>query len=75
MVLTVLPIEFERTYGWPTAEMQSRGLWENFLIGIFFSITSGVVVGTAVTSGGVSSGLRRIATSEIEAPNMPLNLV
>lgn len=46
---------FAPRYGWPTVEMSSRGDPLNLAIGIVFAIASGLVVGVAVTGGGVNA--------------------
>jgi uncharacterized hydrophobic protein (TIGR00271 family) len=40
---------------WPTSEMAGRGNSANFIVGVIFAIASGVIVGVAVTGGGINS--------------------
>eukprot|EP00941_MAST-03F_sp_MAST-3F-sp1_P004306 g4306.t1 len=40
---------------WPTTEMAGRGNAANFLVGVIFAVASGVIVGVAVTGGGINS--------------------
>ena len=54
MGLIFAPV-FAPRYGWPTVEMSSRGDALNLAIGIVFAIASGLVVGVAVTGGGVNA--------------------
>ena len=44
-----------KKYRFPTAEMAGRGTFDNMLMGVFFALASGMVVGVSVTGGGVNA--------------------
>jgi uncharacterized hydrophobic protein (TIGR00271 family) len=46
---------FAQRLRWPTDEMSARGDTTNLLVGVIFAVASGMVVGVAVTGGGVNS--------------------